>query len=182
MRFVLNGVNHELHYEDVVAAARRVTPDGVDGRNKYYVVIEDQRLLVRRLFAEATGLKPDEFKVYDAMRNLRKLGFEVLKYSLWAGESRRYPSLLSSDDTGAQPERKDSSKTRPQAFAVSLETDEDGFIVASCPQLPGCHSQGRSREEAIRNIEEAIRGYVASMKQHGEEIPEVDWALVEVAL
>lgn len=56
-------------------------------------------------------------------------------------------------------------------FAITLETDEDGFIVASCPALPGCHSQGRSREEAIANIKEAIRGYIVSMRQHGEAEP-----------
>ena len=47
-------------------------------------------------------------------------------------------------------------------FAITLEKDEDGFIAASCPTLPGCHSQGRTRAEAITNIEEAIRGYMAS--------------------
>ena len=36
-------------------------------------------------------------------------------------------------------------------FAVTLEWDEDGFIVASCPALLGCHSQGKTREEAIAN-------------------------------
>jgi len=66
------------------------------------------------------------------------------------------------------------------SFAVSLETDEDGYVVASCLQLPGCHSQGRSRQEAIENIEEAIRGYIASMKRHGEEMPVIDWELVKV--
>ena len=35
-------------------------------------------------------------------------------------------------------------------FAITLEQGEDGFIIASCPALPGCHSQGRTREEAIR--------------------------------
>ncbi len=49
-------------------------------------------------------------------------------------------------------------------FAITLEQDEDGYIVASCPALPGCHSQGRTREEAIR-------GYIASMRKHGEPIP-----------
>ncbi len=65
-------------------------------------------------------------------------------------------------------------------FAITLEQDEDGFIVASCPALPGCHSQGRSREEAIANIAEAIRGYVASMRKHGEAIPEIEMEEVEV--
>lgn len=34
---------------------------------------------------------------------------------------------------------------------------EDGFIVAECPQLPGCMSQGRTKEEAARNIRDAIQ-------------------------
>ena len=65
-------------------------------------------------------------------------------------------------------------------FAVTLEQDEDGFVVASCPALQGCHSQGRTREEAIANITEAIRGYIASMHKHGEEIPEIELHEVEV--
>ena len=52
-------------------------------------------------------------------------------------------------------------------FLVTLEEDEDGFIVASCPALPGCHSQGRSREEALTNIREAIEGVIESMRKHG---------------
>ncbi len=68
-------------------------------------------------------------------------------------------------------------------FAVTLERDEDGFFVVSCPALPGCHSQGRTREEAIANITEAIRGYVASMRKHGEPIPTItEVEEVEVAV
>ena len=52
-------------------------------------------------------------------------------------------------------------------FLVTLEEDEDGFIVASCPALPGCHSQGRDREEALENIREAIEGVIESMRKHG---------------
>ena len=46
---------------------------------------------------------------------------------------------------------------------VVLEADEDGWVVASCPALPGCHSQGRTRDEALANIREAVEGYLASM-------------------
>ena len=59
-------------------------------------------------------------------------------------------------------------------FAVILQRDEDGFIVASCPALSGCHSQGKTREEAIANITEAIRGYIASMRKHGEPLSATD--------
>ena len=172
MRFVLGGVRHELRHEDIVAAARRVVLDDIDGRHKYYVLIEGRRLPVKPLFAEATSLQLNEFITFDAIRNLRKLDFEI----------RQFDTPSSSAVASTHPERNDNSKTRTHSFAVSLESDEDGFIAASCPQLPGCHSQGRSREEAIKNIEEAIRGYAASMKSHGEEVPVVDWELIEVAL
>ncbi|MDR3688432.1 MAG: type II toxin-antitoxin system HicB family antitoxin [Fimbriimonas sp.] len=45
---------------------------------------------------------------------------------------------------------------------IVLEDGEDGFILASVPALPGCHTQGSTRDEAISNAEEAIRGWLAS--------------------
>ncbi len=73
-------------------------------------------------------------------------------------------------------------RTNYKNFIVTLERDEDGYIVVSCPALPGCHSQGRTRKEAIANITEAIRGYIASMSKHGEPIPVTDVEEVEVAV
>jgi len=67
-------------------------------------------------------------------------------------------------------------------FAVTFEQDEDGFIVVSCPAFPGCHSQGRTKEEALANIKEAIRGYIASMRKHGEPIPITNVEEVEVSV
>jgi len=67
-------------------------------------------------------------------------------------------------------------------FSIILEQDEDGYVVASCLALPGCHSQGKTREEAIANIKEAIRGYIASKRQHGEPLPLTDVEEVEVAV
>jgi predicted RNase H-like HicB family nuclease len=40
---------------------------------------------------------------------------------------------------------------------VSLDRDEDGIWIAECPSIPGCVSQGSTREEALENIKEAIR-------------------------
>ena len=52
-------------------------------------------------------------------------------------------------------------------YRVILEPDLDaGGFVVSCPSLPGCHSQGESREEALRNIQDAIEGYLVSLKKH----------------
>ena len=43
---------------------------------------------------------------------------------------------------------------------VVLEEGEDGYIVASCPALPGCYSQGKTEAEALANIREAIAAYL----------------------
>ncbi len=67
-------------------------------------------------------------------------------------------------------------------FTVTLEKDEDGFIIASCPALQGCHSQGKTKEEALFNIQEAIKGYIASMRKHGEKIPVTETEEVEVGV
>lgn len=56
-------------------------------------------------------------------------------------------------------------------FRVVVEQEEDGPFVATCPTLPGCVSQGSTREEALRNIRDAIEGYLESLKKHGEPIP-----------
>ncbi len=52
-------------------------------------------------------------------------------------------------------------------YRVILEPDlEAGGYVVSCPTLPGCHSQGETREEALANIRDAIEGYLVSLKKH----------------
>ena len=42
-------------------------------------------------------------------------------------------------------------------FAVTIDRDEDGVWVVECPSIPGCVSQGNTREEALKNVEDAIR-------------------------
>ena len=66
-------------------------------------------------------------------------------------------------------------------YRVFLEVDEAGVYVISVPSLPGCISQGETREEALKNIEDAIRGYIESLKKHGEPIPPpIEEEMVEV--
>jgi predicted RNase H-like HicB family nuclease len=48
---------------------------------------------------------------------------------------------------------------------VIIYPGEDGYWVAECPSLPGCISQGKTREEAMANIKEAIRVYVAALEE-----------------
>jgi len=53
-------------------------------------------------------------------------------------------------------------------YKIILEPDpEDGGYVVHCPALPGCYSQGDTREEAIANICEAIEAYLGSLKLDG---------------
>lgn len=68
-------------------------------------------------------------------------------------------------------------------FRVTIESDEGGVFVAECPALPGCISQGKTRDEAMANIRDAIQGYVESLKKHGEPIPApITEAVVEVSV
>jgi antitoxin HicB len=60
-------------------------------------------------------------------------------------------------------------------YRVIIEQDEDGLFVAECPSLPGCVSQGSTRQEALDNIKEAIAGYLESLKKHHEPIPPPIW-------
>lgn len=57
-------------------------------------------------------------------------------------------------------------------LTVAYARGEDGYVIASVPALPGCHSQGRTIDEARRNIREAARGYVAGLQYWGEKTPE----------
>ena len=56
-------------------------------------------------------------------------------------------------------------------FTVVMEKDEDGIYVVTVPALPGCISDGRTVEEAMSNIREAIRGFIDDMNADGEAIP-----------
>jgi antitoxin HicB len=68
-------------------------------------------------------------------------------------------------------------------YRVLIEQDEDGVFVAEVPSLPGCVSQGSTRAEALSNIQEAVEGYLQSLKAHDEPIPPpIEEELVDVAV
>jgi antitoxin HicB len=56
-------------------------------------------------------------------------------------------------------------------FRVLIEQDEDGIFIAEVPSLPGCISQGNTRQKALDNITDAMKGYIESLKKHNEPIP-----------
>jgi predicted RNase H-like HicB family nuclease len=66
-------------------------------------------------------------------------------------------------------------------FLVTLAQDEDGFWVAECPALPGCVSQGRSKQDAIRNISEAIEASLETRAAQGLTAPRLEVVEIEVA-
>ena len=65
---------------------------------------------------------------------------------------------------------------------VVIYPGEDGYWVAECPSLPGCISQGETREESIRNIKEAIQGYIAALLADGLPVPEEHFDTLLVAV
>ncbi|MGD2250088.1 MAG: type II toxin-antitoxin system HicB family antitoxin [Candidatus Methanofastidiosia archaeon] len=68
-------------------------------------------------------------------------------------------------------------------YRILIEQDEDGMFVAECPSLHGCISQGKTREEALNNIRDAIKGYLESLEKHDEPIPPpIDEEIVEVII
>jgi predicted RNase H-like HicB family nuclease len=62
-----------------------------------------------------------------------------------------------------------------QERRVILHPGEDGYWVIECPSLPGCISQGRTRDEAIENIKEAIAVYIETLEAFGDPIPEENY-------
>jgi predicted RNase H-like HicB family nuclease len=65
---------------------------------------------------------------------------------------------------------------------VILHPGEDGFWVAECPSLSGCVSQGQTREDAIRNIKDAIEGYILALQDDGLPVPEEKFQTLVVAV
>ena len=65
---------------------------------------------------------------------------------------------------------------------VVIRPGESGYLVVTCPSLPGCVSQGKTREEAISNIREAIQVYIEALEEDGLSIPVDAIEAVEIAL
>ena len=64
-------------------------------------------------------------------------------------------------------------------YRILIEQDEDGMFVVECPCLPGCVSQGKTRTEAIENIQDAILTYLEMEKEElrGAKVREIEVAL-----
>ena len=165
MNFQIAGKRYEVTREDVMDATRDIPPTIPDARHKYFVKLHNRHYPIKQVIQLVTGLPLPEFTSQYAHGILTALGFDI---------SDGLPSEIVSDGTS-------NGEGRALRLLVVFETDEDSWVVASCPTLPGCHSQGRTRAEALRNIGEAIRGYLASMREHGAPIPtSSEFEVVEV--
>jgi len=65
---------------------------------------------------------------------------------------------------------------------VVIYAGEDGYWVAECPSLPGCISQGKTKEEAIANIKEAINGYIEALREDNLPVPDENFETLLVAV
>lgn len=65
---------------------------------------------------------------------------------------------------------------------VLIYPGEDGYFVVECPSLPGCISQGTTRQEAIDNIKEAIELYIEELQEEGQPVPDEKYEAFLVAV
>ena len=65
---------------------------------------------------------------------------------------------------------------------IVIYPGEDGYWIAECPSLPGCVTQGATREEAIVNARDAIHEYVAALEEDRLPVPEERFEAIVVAV
>ena len=175
MDFQIRSRRFRVTRKDVLAATQRELPHSGDGRNKYFVALRGQPYPIKQVLRLVTGLPLAGFTAQDAHRILTRLGFDITERSATGTLSTGVSAHANGDlpaSTGRPTDEEDANRQgEVLRLLVVFETDEDGWEVASCPTLPGCHSQGRTREEALANIREAIGGYLASMREHGAPLP-----------
>lgn len=182
MNFVLRGAALSITPADILRATRGVSPTAIDGRNKYFLEVHGRRFPIKQVVRLVTGLPSIGFTAQDAHRILTRLGFDISEDQTLAPRDTGTSNRANADPTSVvDPGATNQDNGEVRRLLVVFQTDEDGWEVASCPALPGCHSQGRTRKEALDNIREAIRGYVASLREHGAALPpSSEYQIVEV--
>jgi predicted RNase H-like HicB family nuclease len=73
------------------------------------------------------------------------------------------------------------SKTLAYSLTIEFDEEERGYL-AYFPAVPGCHTWGETYEEAVKNAEEALVGYLEALQKNGETIPEEDHPVAGVSL
>ena len=172
MNFTLRGEALSITQADILRVTRDVPPTPIDGRNKYFIELHGQRFPIKQVLRLVTGFPAVGFTAQDAHRILSRLGFDIFEDYVPAPANAGTPAR-SNDDPASLIDHGATNQDNGEALRllVVFQVDEDGWEVASCPTLPGCHSQGRTREEALGNVREAIRGYLASLREHDATLP-----------
>ena len=182
MDFRLRGATLSITPADILTVTRDVPPTPIDGRNKYFVELHGRRFPIKQVLRLVTGLPPVGFTAQDAHRILSRLGFDILEgQGPVPADTGSPPRAKGQPASVLDPRARNQDGGQVLRLLVVFETDEDGWEVASCPTLPGCHSQGRTREEALDNVREAIGGYLASLREHEAALPpSSEFQIVEV--
>ena len=182
MDFRLRGAALSITPADILTATRDVPPTPIDGRNKYFVELHGRRFPIKQVLRLVTGSPPVGFGAQDAHRILSRLGFDIIEdHGPPPAGTRTLPRVAGSPASLVDPGAKNQDDGKALRLLVVFQTDEDGWEVASCPTLPGCHSQGRTRKEALDNVHEAIRGYLASLREHEATLPpSSEFQIIEV--
>jgi predicted RNase H-like HicB family nuclease len=82
-------------------------------------------------------------------------------FSRFASAAPRWQSPKNALQLRSRPE------TPPMRFIVTLQRDETGMIVAECPAIPGCVSQGKTEAEALANVSEAVHACIETRAANG---------------
>ncbi len=179
MNFTLRGRAFSISAADVLKVTRNVPPSPTDGRNRYFVELHGRHYAIKQVLRLVSGLPSAGFTAQDAHRILSRLRFEIFEEQPVVAPSSGAPARTDGDLTSM--DGRAIADGRLRKLLVVFQTDEDGWEVASCPSLPGCHSQGRTREEALENVREAIRGYLASLREHdAAPPPSSEFQVIEV--
>jgi len=72
------------------------------------------------------------------------------------------------------------TKGAEMIFNVTIDRDEDGVFVVECPSIPGCVSQGKTKEEAVENIKDAIKSCLEVRAEKGMPLT-IETKQIEVA-
>jgi predicted RNase H-like HicB family nuclease len=70
--------------------------------------------------------------------------------------------------------RKENKKLKLLLYPVVIEPCEEGGYFAWCPTLQGCHAEGETYAEVIKNIEDVIKAHIEIRKKHGEFVPSIE--------
>ena len=184
MNFIVRGTALSITAADVLRATRDVEPGPTDARNRYFVTLHGKQHAIKAVLRLVTGLPSLGFTAQDAHRILSRLGFQISERSQPAAAA---PARTNDHDDPTSPgglavgEAVNQADGEVRKLLVVFQIDEDGWQVASCPTLPGCHSQGRTRAEALDNVREAVKGYLASLREHdATPPPSSEFQVIEV--